>query len=50
VFLFTFWCLSGFLLSPLWIIVRLPMTMLCPLYYESHIKTSCFNRTFGCAT
>jgi hypothetical protein len=50
VFLFSFWCLSVFLLSPLWVLARIPITMLCPLYYESHIKTTCWNRTFGCGT
>ncbi len=48
VFLCVFWVVAFFIVSPIWLFARIPFTMLCPLYFDQHIKDSCFNKTFSC--
>jgi hypothetical protein len=48
VFLCVFWVVSFFVISPIYLIVRLPMILLCPLYYTETVKPSCWDKTFGC--
>ncbi len=48
VFLCVFWLVAFFVISPIWLFARIPITMLCPLYFDQHIKNSCWNKTFSC--
>ncbi|ELR25200.1 Ubox domain containing protein [Acanthamoeba castellanii str. Neff] len=45
VFLCVFWVVAFFVISPIWLFARIPITMLCPLYFDQHIKDSCWNKT-----
>jgi hypothetical protein len=49
VFLCVFWVVAFFVISPIWLFARIPITMLCPLYFDQHIKDSCWNKTFSCS-
>jgi hypothetical protein len=48
VFIGVFWLLDFFVISPIWSAVRIPITMLCPLYYDNHIRGTCWDTTFNC--
>lgn len=47
-FLVVFWILAFFVISPLYLFVRIPMIIFCEGFFNETIKPTCWDQTFGC--